>query len=63
MAVVKRGISAEDIIRGCEGYAAYVIREGRDPNFIAQAVTWLNQERWTDDHKPLEPAQREIGPI
>lgn len=63
LAAVKRGVDVESIIHGCESYAAYVTREGKEPNFIAQAVTWLSQERWTDNHKPLDPAQREIGPI
>ncbi len=44
---LKRGVAAADIIRGAERYAAYVKREGTDPKFVAQAVTWLNQDRWT----------------
>ncbi len=43
---VKRGVAAADIIRGAENYAAYVEREHTDPKFVAQALTWLNQERW-----------------
>ncbi len=46
-AAVKRGVAAADIIRGAENFAAYVEREGTDPNFVPQAVTWLNQDRWT----------------
>ena len=45
-AALKRGLVA-DIIRGAENYAAYVEREGTDPKYVAQAQTWLNQERWT----------------
>ncbi len=44
---VKRGVAAADIIRGAENYAAYVEHEHTDPKFVAQAQTWLNQERWT----------------
>ena len=44
---VKRGVAAADIIRGAEHYGAYVEREHTDPKFVAQAQTWLNQERWT----------------
>ncbi len=44
---VKHGVAAADIIRGAENYAAYVEREGTDPKVVAQAQTWLNQERWT----------------
>ena len=43
---VKRGVAAADIIHAAENYAAYVEREGTDPKFVAQAQTWLNQERW-----------------
>ena len=63
MAAVKRGVSVEDIMRGCESYAAYVAREGGKPRFIAQAQTWLHQERWTEDHEPLEPARQEVAPL
>ena len=45
-AAVKRGVAAVDIIRGAEHYAAYVEREGTDPKYVAQAKTWLNEERW-----------------
>ncbi len=43
---VKRGVAAADIIRAAENYAAYIEREGTDPKYVAQAQTWLNQERW-----------------
>ncbi len=46
-AALKRGVSGWDIIRGAQNYAAYVEREGTDPKYVAQAQTWLNQERWT----------------
>ena len=45
-AALRRGVPAADIIRGAERYGAYVEREGIDPKFVAQAQTWLNQERW-----------------
>ncbi len=43
---LKRGVAAADIIQGAERYAAYVEREGTDPKYVAQAKTWLNEERW-----------------
>ncbi len=43
---VNRGVAAADIIRGAENYAAYVESEGTNPKYVAQAQTWLNQERW-----------------
>ncbi len=45
-AALKRGVAAADIIRGAENFAVYVEREGTEPKFVAQAQTWLNQERW-----------------
>jgi hypothetical protein len=45
-AAVKRGVVVSDIIRGAENFAAYVEREHTDPQYVPQAQTWLNQERW-----------------
>ncbi len=45
-AALKRGIAAADIIRGAENFATYVEREGTNPKYVAQAKTWLNEERW-----------------
>ncbi len=57
---LKRGVSAWDIIRGAKHYAAYVEREGTDPKYVAQAQTWLNQERWAQYQ---EAAVTESTPI
>ncbi len=43
---LKRGVAGWAIIRGAQNYAAYVEREGTDPKYVAQAKTWLNEERW-----------------
>ncbi len=59
----KRGVPVEVIIRGAENFAVYVAREGTDPQFIPQAVTWLNQERWTEHQKRPEEPAREVAPI
>ena len=45
-AALKRGVAVADIIRGAENFAVYVEREGTDPKYVAQAQTWLHQERW-----------------
>ena len=60
---MKRGVPVEAIIRGAENFAVYVDREGTDPRFIPQAVTWLHQERWTEYQKRLEEPVREVAPI
>ncbi len=59
-AALKRGIAAADIIRGAQNYAAYAQREISNPKHIAQALTWLNQERWTE-HQEAAPARSEAG--
>ena len=55
-AALKRGVSATDIIRGAENFAVYVTQERTEPKFIAQAVTWLSQERWAEYQVEPEPA-------
>jgi len=55
-AAVKLGVDPETIIRGAENYARYVAAEGTDPKYVAQAVTWLNQERWTEYQEAPAPA-------
>lgn len=49
------GVDPATIIAGATAYAAFCV--GKEPQFIAQATTWLNQGRWKDDYsaaaKPL----------
>jgi hypothetical protein len=47
-AAVTRGVDAGEIIRGAENYRATVEANGTEPRYVAQALTWLNQERWND---------------
>ncbi len=47
-AAVKNGTPPEDMIRGAQNYAAFVRHERTEPKYVAQAQTWLNQERWTE---------------
>ena len=54
LAAVKRGIDPAAIIHGAEAYAGYVTQHGKDSKFTKQAVTWLNQELWTETHEPGE---------
>jgi hypothetical protein len=55
---VKRGVDPAAIIAGAERYRAHVEREGTAPRFVAQAQTWLNQERWAQLHEPEAPRLR-----
>lgn len=48
LAARKRGVPRETIMAGVNAYSASV--NDSDPKYIAQAVTWLNQKRWEDDH-------------
>ena len=62
-AAINRGVSPADILRGAENFAVYVEREQVEPRFIAQAVTWLSQERWTDYQEPPAERQQEVAPL
>ena len=55
-AAVGNGAAASDIIRGAENYAAYIERERPNTKYVAQAATWLYQERWTDYQEEAAPA-------
>jgi len=45
---VKRGINKQEIIEGAIAYREYCDAYVRDRKYVAQAVTFLNQERWGD---------------
>lgn len=47
-AAVKRGVDPAEIVAGAERYAQHVAGAGTKSQFVAQAVTWLTQERWAD---------------
>ena len=49
-AAIRGGTDPAIIVAGAERYAAYVRTERTDPKYIAQAATWLNQERWTEPY-------------
>jgi predicted transposase YbfD/YdcC len=61
-AALKRGATAAEIIRGAQNYAAYVERESTDPKYVAQAKTWLNEERWTQ-YQEQEAAGSKPAPL
>ena len=44
-------IPHEALLQAAKAYAAS--REGEDPKFTAQAVTWLNQRRWEEEHEAV----------
>jgi Helix-turn-helix domain len=60
---VKRGVPAGTIVRGAQNYALYVEREGVNPKYVAQAQTWLNQERWEDHQEAPANSEREVAPL
>jgi len=62
-AAVKHGLEPAIIIRGAENYAAYVASYIADPRHIAQAKTWLNEERWADYQEAHEIPQLRAGMI
>lgn len=55
-AACKRGAPPGEIIAGAKRYAAMLASQGKTgTEFVAQAVTWLNQERWKDDYGEPPP--------
>jgi hypothetical protein len=60
-AAIRRGADPADIVRGAEIYHATIEGAGTDPRYIAQAVTWLNQERWNDYRDTAEPPRLRVG--
>lgn len=52
---VRRGADPTALVRGAEVYAEMVRRQRVDPQYVAQAKTWLSQERWTEQLRAPEP--------
>ncbi|WP_292903668.1 hypothetical protein [Niveispirillum sp.] len=50
--LVKAGTAPDEIIRGALGYAAAMKRKQQAPEYIQQAVTWLNQAGWQQYASP-----------
>lgn len=59
---VRGGADPAEIIAGAKAYADTVRSERIEPQHVAQAVTWLNQERWADCKEP-ELTQEEIAAL
>jgi hypothetical protein len=57
-AALKRGVDPAAIIAGARRYRAHVEQEGTKPQYVAQAKTWLNEERWAQLHEPEAPRLR-----
>jgi hypothetical protein len=47
-AVIKIKIAPADIVAGARRYAT--AKRGTEIQYVAHASTWLNQQRWTDEH-------------
>lgn len=60
-AAVKRGVDAEEIIRGAQVYARHAARHIPDPQHVAMATTWLHQERWSDLHEEHQHEEDTTG--
>jgi len=56
--LVKGGIDPRVLITAAKDYGRQVERQGTDPRFVPQAVTWLNQERFADE--PRVPKQQQL---
>lgn len=60
-AALKRSVDPRVIIRGAQNYRTTIERAGTDARYIAQAQTWLNQDRWNDHEGASEPPQLRVG--
>jgi hypothetical protein len=59
--LIKRGVDPAKIVSGAQHYRETIERERIDPRYVAQAITWLNQERFADDQLPPEPPRLRVG--
>ena len=50
---LKKGVDPSEIIAGAKRYAESVRLAKTEPQYIAQAKTWLGEERWADQPKPV----------
>jgi uncharacterized protein YdaU (DUF1376 family) len=58
--LVRDGADPNEIIRAAKRYTVALASEQKiDTVYVAQAVTWLNQERWRDDMPKPAPAQED----
>jgi hypothetical protein len=57
---MKRGADPDAIMRGVENYAKAVAAAGVDFRHVAQAATWINQERW-NDYQAVTATRRDDG--
>jgi hypothetical protein len=52
-AILRRGVSPDLLALKARDYRQQCERERREPQFIQQPDTWLNQEGWTIDYAPV----------
>lgn len=55
-AILRRGVSPDLLAAKAREYGQQCARERREPQFIQQPDTWLNQEGWTLDYAPVPKA-------
>lgn len=51
-------VGADEIIAGCERYAAKIAAEGTSKQYIRKPPTWLNQRSWENDYEISKPDER-----
>ncbi len=57
---INRGVPPAGIIHGAKNFALYVEHEGLNPKYVAQAQTWLSQERWSEYQEAVESDTRPL---
>jgi hypothetical protein len=59
-AAVKGGVDPQAIIAAARSYAETCRRKGTEPQYVAQAQTWLNQERWKQEQSGNSAPQDDL---
>jgi len=49
LAIKNKKATPDEIIEGAKRYASYVKANKSEPQYVAQTVSWLNQERWAEE--------------
>jgi len=63
--LIKSGVDPQELIAGAEIYAKACRAEGKEnTSYVAQSITWLNQERWKDQQESITNGEQKwSGPF
>lgn len=61
LALVRKGVSPDDLIRGAKNYAVAVGTHRTEPRYVPQMVKWLHNEMWTQYRNRPVPKRSAVG--